>query len=132
MTVQLKYKVTYDGNTVETDLKPLFKIMLTECNPSIDVSKIQLEDRYTYTIDDQEQVLADVADFSCGDCQTSVVFWWKENGHWTNNPSPFISTRTTNRTYRNIQGSNYKYVMTNPGSVEIVVKTADMSLLGTH
>ena len=52
--------------TQEIDLE----VINDECVPDIDVSNIDIEDSYTYSIGDGDQVLIDVADFSCGDCKT--------------------------------------------------------------
>ena len=69
----------------------------------ISVTNIVLQNSYTYTINDQEKVLADVNDFTRGDCESIVEIYWKESDFtgYTLNPS-FISVRTNNRTYRSI------------------------------
>ena len=68
------------------------------------MSQILVNSAYSYTIDGQESVLEDVANFGCGECK-SVVKAYSEtspgSGVYQADPE-FIEVRMTGRQYTNV------------------------------
>ena len=88
---------------------------------------------YTYDIGSGEKVLEDIADFSNGNCKTEVIIRNDTDGSETF-LSSFISTSVeeVGRTYANIGDSSLLWTITNIGSMEIKVETADETLAGSY
>ena len=103
--------------------------VLEKCQPSIDVSSIQIESTYTYQINDDELIIVDVADFSNGDCKTAFEL---SDAEGQTDLSTFITTEETGRTYSLITGELAKYRITDIGQQQIKIYTTDVSLADSY
>ena len=96
---------TIDSNVTATVVYE-FEVINGACIPALEVSKIEFESSYSYTIDGEEMLITNVTDFTCGSCKPVVEIRIEspDEEDLYNVETEFIRVVEIGRVYRNIDG----------------------------
>ena len=102
------------------------------CSPQIDVSNINLQSSYSYTLGDAEELLVDVADFSCNDCQALVtVYYLDDTDTLVAAAGVFLDIQSPGRQWSNVGQFSNIWELTTIGQLNVNIQTDDATLVGT-